>query len=262
MIGVGTFFSRASRNAERAVGWPSANFGCDAWIAAIVSPRPSRSPKSRLRLCFEKHVSIKSPRPLKPANVSGFAPHATPSRRISDSARETKPGLGVVAVAEAVAHARADGDDVFQRAAVFHAENIRAAIDAKFRAVKKSLHRFRRAVAFARADNCGWNAKRNFAREARSGQRGDRFAGACSRKMRLMVSPVSNSMPLVTLTNIPGCPFNFSATSRNNCDGIAITKHSGRRPPWENPVPPSNLSAVLRRANNARCKPPLIDVNR
>jgi hypothetical protein len=31
-----------------------------------------------------------------------------------------------------------------------------------------------------------------------------RFDGACSRKMRLIVSPVSNSIPFVTLTKIPG----------------------------------------------------------
>ena len=53
-----------------------------------------------------------------------------------------------------------------------------------------------------------------------------RLAGACSRKIRLMVSPVSNSMPLVTLTKIAGCPFNFTATCRKDCDGMAMTTHS------------------------------------
>ena len=50
-----------------------------------------------------------------------------------------------------------------------------------------------------------------------------RSAGAASRKTRLMVSPVSYSMPLVTLTKTAGCPFNFAATSRKNCEGIAST---------------------------------------
>ena len=31
-----------------------------------------------------------------------------------------------------------------------------------------------------------------------------RFPGACSRKIRLIVSPVSNSIPFVTLTKIAG----------------------------------------------------------
>ena len=81
-------------------------------------------------------------------------------------------GLGVVAVAQPVAHAGSDGDDVFQRAAVFHAEDVRAAVNAKLGTVEKSLHRLRRAVAFAGANHRGRNAQRHFAGKARPGKHG------------------------------------------------------------------------------------------
>ncbi len=44
----------------------------------------------RLRLCREKQVTMRSPIPLKPWNVSIRPPRATPSRIISANARVTR----------------------------------------------------------------------------------------------------------------------------------------------------------------------------
>src|SRR5208282_1643215 len=81
-------------------------------------------------------------------------------------------GLRVIAIAETVAYTGRDGDDIFQRASVFHAENVRAAVNAKFRTMKESLHGARRAVAFTGANHHCWNTQRDFARKAGFGKRG------------------------------------------------------------------------------------------
>ena len=100
MTGIDTPCFRAKRWAEREVGYPSATASVLAAISRGFSPRPTRSPKPRLRLCFEKHVTIRSPKPLSPVKVSGCAPQATPKRRISTIARVTKAALVTRAIVE------------------------------------------------------------------------------------------------------------------------------------------------------------------
>ena len=51
------------------------------------SPRPSFSPKVRLRDSGELQVATRSPRPARPANVVSSAPSASPSRAVSASPR-------------------------------------------------------------------------------------------------------------------------------------------------------------------------------
>src|ERR1035441_2733190 len=64
-----------------------------AAISAGFSPRPARSPKPRLRLCFEKQVTMRSPKPLSPVEVSAWAPQAAPRRRVSTIALVTRAAL-------------------------------------------------------------------------------------------------------------------------------------------------------------------------
>src|SRR5262245_13533319 len=58
-----------------------------------VSPRPRCSPKVRLRDIGDMHVPTRSPRPARPANVSGSAPRRTPSRAVSARPRVISAAL-------------------------------------------------------------------------------------------------------------------------------------------------------------------------
>ncbi len=66
---------------------PSATWFIDAMISSIDLPEPSCSPTWRLRLRWLVHVTIRSPMPARPANVSRWPPMASPSFDISRSAR-------------------------------------------------------------------------------------------------------------------------------------------------------------------------------
>lgn len=66
MIGVLTAAFRAQSNALRVVGTPSAIPDIPAVISWSDSPRPSLSPRPRLRLWREKQVTVRSPIPLRP----------------------------------------------------------------------------------------------------------------------------------------------------------------------------------------------------
>jgi hypothetical protein len=78
-----------AQRADRRAGLdPSATW---PWLAASASarlcPRPSRSPKVRLRDSGDEQVATRSPSPASPAKVSGSAPSATPRRAVSASPR-------------------------------------------------------------------------------------------------------------------------------------------------------------------------------
>ena len=62
--------------------------------------------------------------PASPANVIGSPPIATPEAGQLGQAPGDDRGAGVVAGAEAVGHARGDGDDVLQRAADLAADDV------------------------------------------------------------------------------------------------------------------------------------------
>ena len=72
----------------------------------------------------DPHVAMRSPIPASPANVSGFAPAAIPSRIISARPRVSRPGLAVVAEAEPVGGAGRDRDDVLERPGQLDAEDV------------------------------------------------------------------------------------------------------------------------------------------
>src|SRR6266511_6080256 len=57
------------------------------------APRAISSPAARLRPCRDSQVTIRSPMPARPANVSGRPPHASPSRAISTSPRVISAAL-------------------------------------------------------------------------------------------------------------------------------------------------------------------------
>ena len=48
-----------------------------------VFPCPMRMPALRLRECMEAHVTMRSPMPVRPENVSALPPAAIPSLEIS-----------------------------------------------------------------------------------------------------------------------------------------------------------------------------------
>ena len=52
--------------------------------SSAVIPFPIKYPALRFRLCTLVHVTIKSPTPVSPENVSGFPPMASP-RRVSSA---------------------------------------------------------------------------------------------------------------------------------------------------------------------------------
>ena len=70
-----------------AVGMPSTTWPTSASTSAGEAPLASSSPASRLRLCREVHVAMRSPRPARPMNVPMCAPWITPSRVISATLR-------------------------------------------------------------------------------------------------------------------------------------------------------------------------------
>ncbi len=67
--------------------------GIVASISVQVRPLASSSPSRWLRDSRDPHVAIRSPIPASPANVSGLAPAAIPSRIISASPRVSSPAL-------------------------------------------------------------------------------------------------------------------------------------------------------------------------
>ena len=86
---------RANAQADRVVGYPSTAETEPARISVTDPPRPTFSPKPRLRLSLEKQVNTRSPSPLRPEKVSAKAPQATPIRIISVLPRVTNAALAL-----------------------------------------------------------------------------------------------------------------------------------------------------------------------
>jgi hypothetical protein len=66
---------------------PSATWFIDAMISSIDLPEPSSSPTWRFRLRWLVQVTMRSPMPASPANVSRCPPRASPIFDISRTAR-------------------------------------------------------------------------------------------------------------------------------------------------------------------------------
>ena len=97
-----------------------------AWPPAprrAISPRPSRSPKLRLRDSGELQVATRSPSPARPAKVSGSAPSYAQPGRLGQPAGDDR-GERVVAEAHPRADAAGERDDVLHRAAELAADDV------------------------------------------------------------------------------------------------------------------------------------------
>src|SRR5438445_12785633 len=94
-IGSSTSWRSASATAARAVRTPSATLWRPACACSSVLPCPSSTPRLRLRDRAPVAVRMRSPMPARPANVSGSAPSATPSRVISASPRVISAARGL-----------------------------------------------------------------------------------------------------------------------------------------------------------------------
>ena len=92
---------------------------------------PSCSPTKRLRLCTLVHVATRSPMPASPANVFGPAAERDAEAGDLGEAAGDHRSAGIVAGAQAVAHAGGDGDDVLEHAAEFAADDVGVRVDAE-----------------------------------------------------------------------------------------------------------------------------------
>ncbi len=105
------------------------------------SPAPSARPRAKLRDCAELQVSDRSPRPERPASVSGRAPIATARRVISAKPRVISAARAEAPRPGAVDHAAGDGDDVLQRAAELGADHVVGQVEAQAAGGEAGLQR-------------------------------------------------------------------------------------------------------------------------
>ena len=113
---------------------PSATCRVEAVISSVVMPRPSFSPKVRLRDSGEEQVATRSPRPASPISVIGSAPSAVAEPGGLGEPAGDHRGGGVVAEAEADGHADAQADDVLVGAAELAADHVGAGVRPERRA--------------------------------------------------------------------------------------------------------------------------------
>jgi drug/metabolite transporter (DMT)-like permease len=92
-IGISTSCVAASSSAPVTVVTPSATPVSLVAASGQGTPEAINSPARRLRDSGDMHVAIRSPTPASPANVSGCAPAATPSRVISARPRVMIPAF-------------------------------------------------------------------------------------------------------------------------------------------------------------------------
>ena len=95
------------------------------------APRAISSPARRLRLWRLQHVTIRSPIPASPENVSGRAPDASPSRTISARPRVISAALPLSPMPEPVDGARAERDHVLRRRAELDPDEVGVHVDAE-----------------------------------------------------------------------------------------------------------------------------------
>ena len=82
-MGISTLYFRARRRAAGRALMPSTTWPTSALASSAVLPRPSSMPACRLRLCMLVQVTIRSPMPERPENVSARQPMAAPRRASS-----------------------------------------------------------------------------------------------------------------------------------------------------------------------------------
>ena len=131
---------RRARARRRVVRTPSATIFVLARISASVRPRASSMPTWRLRLSWPVHVKTRSPMPASPASVSRSAAGGDGQARDLGQAAGDQRGLRVVPEAEALDDAGGDGDDVLQRAAELHADDVGAGVQAQRARPELLLH--------------------------------------------------------------------------------------------------------------------------
>ena len=145
-----------------------------ATASSAVAPRAISSPAWRLRPWRLQQVTIRSPIPARPANVSGRAPHASPRRAISASPRVISAALRVVAEAEAVDAAGGERDHVLRRRAELDAGHVGVHVDAEDRRVDRVLELGGERLVVARDHGRARQAVGDLLGHVRPGEDGDR----------------------------------------------------------------------------------------
>ena len=144
---IGSSISRrcARSRSTGAVVSPSTTIPISAAASSGVAPRAMSSPARRFRPDGDQHVTMRSPIPASPANVSGRAPADSASRRISASPRATSAAFELSPEREAVGAAGRERDDVLRRRAQLDAHDVVAHVHAEEDRVHRDLERAPRA---------------------------------------------------------------------------------------------------------------------
>ena len=232
VIGMSTSCLRARSSTERQLFTPSAVWCCWASTCSTVSPRPSRSPKVRLRDSGELHVATRSPRPGEPGEG-----HRVGAERDAEPGGLGQPagderGLGVVAEAHALGHPGGQRDDVLHRAAELAADHVGVGVRPEVRGRAGRLQpdrrcagrrRRRRSPRAARPRSPAPGSART---PRRPGPRGRRRPRA---RPRSSACSVPSSTPFIRLTSTaPGASAGTTCArlARRVCDGTASTTRS------------------------------------
>ena len=151
---------------------PSTTWPISATASSAVVPRAMSSPARRLRPSLLQQVTMRSPMPARPANVSTRAPPPGPASPSRHAARD-HAGLRVVAEAEAVDAAGGERDDVLRRAAELDADDVGVHVDAERRRVDRLLEPDGERLVLARDDRGRRQPGRDLLGEVRAGEARD-----------------------------------------------------------------------------------------
>ena len=149
-----TSSSRPSACTMRQLLTPSATWFISAMTSSMVRPSPSRWPTVRLRDWGEMQVAMRSPMPGEAGERQRRAAQGDAEAGDLGQAAGDDRRAGVVAGAEAVGHARRDGDDVLERAAELAADEVVVGVDAEQVGVEHVLQRLGHGVVVHRHHRC------------------------------------------------------------------------------------------------------------
>ena len=154
------------------------------------------SPARRFLPDGDQHVTIRSPIPASPANVSGpCAGRLREPTHLREPTRDERR-LGVVAQREAVRPTGGERDDVLRRRAELDADDVVGHVDAEEDRVDRDLHAYCELEVVARHDGRGREPARRSRRRcsARRGRRPGRSRTSVESR-----APVAGSRPFVRL---------------------------------------------------------------
>src|SRR5258708_2516272 len=253
---IGSSTSRFSPGAAaaRAVSTPSATVFFPFRAAASDWPRPIASPSARLRDKGPVAVRIRSPIPARPADVSGLAPHATPSRVISASPRVIsaarvlypRPRPSRMPVASAMTFFSAPPSSTPMTSVDEYTRNCGVE---KICCASRAIS----SVSAAATTAVGWPLKTSCAKDGPDTTAIGVPDSRASLNTSLIVASRSGSSPLVTLITSAWLIIAFPAsviTARTACDGAADTTTSAcRTASRRSPVARSSTASLQRGRN-------------